>query len=66
MRSRQRKDKSAGISFVDVNVKGIPMLVALMHKGPAPQVEVDGDALMIGGQKYRFDGEKIVGTFLSN
>jgi hypothetical protein len=42
------------------------MLVALMHEGPAPQVEVDGDALMIGGQKYRFDGEKIVGTFLSN
>jgi hypothetical protein len=66
MRSRQRKDKSAGISFVDVNVKGIPMLVALIHEGPAPQVEVDGDALKVGGQTYRFDGEKIVGTFLSN
>jgi hypothetical protein len=65
MRSRHRKDKSAGISFVDVEAKGIPMLVALIHEGPAPLVEVDGDALKIGAQTYRFDGEKIVGSFLS-
>jgi hypothetical protein len=65
MRSRQRKDKLTGISFVDIEAKGVPMLVALIHEGQAPKVEVAGDALKIGGQTYRFDGEKIVGSFLS-
>jgi hypothetical protein len=60
MRSRQRKDKSAGISFTDIDVKGIPVLVALIHEGDAPKVNAEGDVLRIGGQTYRFDGRKVL------
>jgi hypothetical protein len=56
LRPTKRKDGKAAITFVDVNVKGTPMFVMLMHEGDAPQATVDGDSLRIGERVYRFNG----------
>ena len=57
---QKRRDGQATLSFQDATVGGVPLFAMLMHEGPAPRAEVVGDALRIGGQAYRFDGQKIL------
>jgi len=60
LRPSQRKDGKAAVTFADVKVKNVPMFIMLMHEGEAPEPAVRGDALIIGGQIYRFDGRKVL------
>lgn len=60
LRPAQRPDGRAALTFADMELAGVPVFAMLMHEGAPPEPTVVGNALRIGRQIYRFDGQKIV------
>ncbi|MBL8795629.1 MAG: hypothetical protein JNM56_17115 [Planctomycetia bacterium] len=56
----QQGKVGVGTKTTTVTAGGKAFTVMTLQKGPAPEVKVDGDKVVVGGQTLTFDGAKII------
>jgi len=60
LRPVKARDGDARFDYRRVKTANAEMLVMTIQHGEPPAIEVRGDRLIVGGQGYRFDGEKVL------